>query len=485
MKKTLLITSLLVLLSAGFIGFLHISVLAKKDQVTYTDTIHYGDASMTEGLTVECNTQYDQKLFWNTTYKAGTSPSTETAYRFYTMDQQEYYESPKGISLESYTDNYYDTSLSEDDPLYDIPLIYHNLYNKTDVGESKSEIVYLKDYFEFYPIDIYIGFPDDSYHLSQHERNYMSEDEAKQLKSFSDYFKIPVLEEHAVRVEMDKRDESGYSSGSSDAGSDIFYLDSFSAIDEEYVYFTFNPHTLNGNLVDLSHIKDGYGIYRFPYSKKPDVLSDMYDVNFEELSMVYPLDPAEQIHYMSISEDKTKILLFGEDNKNTGSKIIVIDTKTLQTLQTIHIDSIEREDKSTEILCTQDVHHYQDFMVLQCSSRYLVVLTTTEDRLYNPEYVIDISAAPNHIYDNVISNFYWKCGFAWNGQELAIVQPLDIERSYTYYQSPGFQLSIFDKNGLKYYSTHDSSLDIGYSDEFWRPVRLQEAKEPALSVRWD
>lgn len=485
MKKTLVITSLLFILSIGFIAVLHTSLLKEKDQVTYQDTILCGDASMAEGITVQCNTQYDQKLFWNTTYKPGKHPVTKTEYRMYTTEQEESYEPADEMTIETYIPSQYGVIRDENSAqATEVPIIYEDLYKKVKKNETKEATIFVKDYFDYYPLKCDINIQGKDYFISSDFAYFADEYEDGPLLPLLDFLKIPVLEEEQWNISVHKDSSNEYSLNSEKCDTDSFEFMTHSVVGEEKVFFTFHPFTTNGYLVDTSHIPGGFGIYAFSYSdlgENKDADAPAFDMT--GLANVYPLNPEEYIYRMSMSEDKSKIFLFTEDSLSDGTKITVIDALTIETLQTVNIPAI-KNDTASERLVVNEVYQYDDFFVLLCSFDYLVVMEQDRDGQYRLALISKLPE-PDSAYEDILNYFSMPIGMDWNSRELVMVQPLFLGTSYGLQESASFQISIFDENGLKYYSQHISSLNTAYSNDFESVITYQEAKEPSLRVSWD
>lgn len=155
--------------------------------------------------------------------------------------------------------------------------------------------------------------------------------ERKIWSDIQDFFKIPIIENEYLYLDLSMGgSESGVQSmsestwmseeeaaqytdfrigKSSDSdtdkvtSSDSFGFYTISCVTNEAAYFTFNPHTDNGKVVDTSLIPGGYGIYRLPYDSETGVPKT------SELEMVYSLDPNKTYNGIYASPDGKKIFL--------------------------------------------------------------------------------------------------------------------------------------------------------------------------------
>ena len=67
MKKATILMALVLLLSVCGVGVLAADVFEERDQVVLTEKVIYGDRTKANGLSVQINSHYRSRLFWNTT----------------------------------------------------------------------------------------------------------------------------------------------------------------------------------------------------------------------------------------------------------------------------------------------------------------------------------------------------------------------------------------------------------------------------------
>ena len=466
MRKSLFLFVLLAAILLGGTGFIHGTLNAVKDQVTYEENITYGDSSVADGLTVKNNVQFAQKLFWDTTYEAGTDSKTTTDFRFYTVNQpSEFFQEPYA-QLDSFWGSYSSSG-------NEYPRIIEDLVAKTRPGETVHEKVYLKDYYDYYPISFNIQIGDsyyegwDAFYLENNEG--VSSDTLTQAKAFNDFLRIPLVSSHSMELEVMK-DSSGNISftSSSQTDEEFFQFNTWSVVTKEAIYFTFDAHTTKNNLVDTSLIPGGYGIYRLPYKTLEGTFTCTIDTN--QLSMVYSLNPENTISSMDLTKDESRILLFSTDEENTGSQLIVIDATTHETAQILKVPGIPLEAGVTEILHVSDSFIAEDFAAYSCSGDYIVLFTTSADGTLNLEFINKTYPDPNF--------YYWihsESYMDWDGERLAVASPNGF---------CDFSLAIYDKTGLLYFSSMQSSLSKGGHSYNQGYIMNQETKEPFLTVEW-
>ena len=81
MKKALVLTIALIILSISGMAFAFADINAARDQVVLTKNVKYGDDSAAEKLEVQVRTHYDYHLFWDTVYQTDKE-SVQTNFVF-------------------------------------------------------------------------------------------------------------------------------------------------------------------------------------------------------------------------------------------------------------------------------------------------------------------------------------------------------------------------------------------------------------------
>jgi hypothetical protein len=105
MRKSLIITILLLIVCIWGVTSAHVAVNAKKDAVTLDETVLFGDKSEVENLIVNTNIHCNNRLFWDTEYIVGELPQIRTDFHFYQSErhsrssEREYY----GVQLDIHT----------------------------------------------------------------------------------------------------------------------------------------------------------------------------------------------------------------------------------------------------------------------------------------------------------------------------------------------------------------------------------------------
>ena len=160
MKKATILMALVLLLSVCGVGVLAADVFEEHDQVVLTEKVIYGDRAEADGLSVQINSHYRSRLFWNTTLQFNDAADIHTDYTFsakqiYKGREEEY----DGINIHNNVMESVDTLMEEDRPQEGISVAYRELLDETGAGEEKSRNILLKDYISHYPVGFDLDFP--------------------------------------------------------------------------------------------------------------------------------------------------------------------------------------------------------------------------------------------------------------------------------------------------------------------------------------
>ena len=497
MKKSFVLFITLFVLGVGMTCIAQASVLNEKDQVNFTETIHYGDKSLAEGITVEMKSQWDDKLFWDSTYVIGEEPSVTTEYTFHpwSLENRGYYYEGE-IQFDVYNAIGDNDWTVEGYKAEGINLAMQELANQTAPGEKKENMIYLKNYMDYYPIVVYVNTEktveengeavgtyyewDESqlvFDIEYNEQHGASKEvieEKKEalekLKCFKEFFKIPVIDNDIARLAVEK-DEKGnvtgwamqnisfgtgvnnvdIESGEDDHEKyDAFHFQIESVVKDGDYYFTFEPYTFQQNQpVDTSLIPGGYGIYHFDYDEKT---GELYPENLE---MVYALDAKEHLYDITMDGKEKNLLL--TTNAEDGIYLTIIDIATMTQRDRILVSTEEY---------LNGCWAYEDYFVFYGENLMLWEIDEKGD--YTLKLSAPVQEAENFTgqltYEQVDDDHYTRhpiellredCVMDWNGEQLAIC-------NYIFHKEGSaecsFYVAIIDKAGLCYLASYRSSL---------------------------
>lgn len=506
MRKTLILSGILMILALTGLITTAVVANAARDQVTFTERVEYGDPVTAEGITVRVQADLDNHLLWNSTYVAGQGPESETEYQF-SATRVPYVSEIRydGVQMElssnvamgqvELSDEWQFQNEKVDaaemaEKSTGILKAYYELMAQMEPGEEKEIEVRLKDYYDYYPISVYVDLPGYHYNGDYAENvDYtgsgmpMTGDMA-----FQEFFKIPVLEDETmtIRLGLDANGRRTHWGGGTGM-SENFPMWSIGLRTEEACYFTFDTRTSKGNVIDTSQIRGGYGIYRLPYypvelEKKEDVIGtpiQYHRVAYDEMAMVYELDPQVRVIQLEKSMDGESLLLV--TTENSQCMLTVIDLDTMETVQKIPVAELELKDGYGCILMQKET-----FLVMDISDERLVVLERGAEGLYESRLLVPhyMDENGNHFY-RMNSNLF---DVDWNGEQLVVAGSLMKEyqtgQYTTHMYTGGFYLAVYGPEGIEYFGEYDSSLSTGWSVDQANYYVQPWNKDP-VTVSWE
>lgn len=511
MRKSLVLFGLLlVVVTVG--GAYCIRQLTRPlSQVTYRETTLAGDRDKAQGLVITKASVYNDHLLWLSKINFLENSlvcKSDCRYSMYSVysdrkvgdmdeDDEEYLSLYNSCYFERDSEDFAESELeainrggivtaTDEDELsyYDYDSVFAQfvkpVIDKTREGESKTERVYLRDVYDYYPIKV--GFnigncvfdsnsPADVIDLDETQRHY--------VEVIKDFFRIPILSEEAYDITVEK-DENGQltllNSQAADK-SDQYHLSAESILSEHACYFWFNNWTEKGKLVDTSLIPGGYGIYELPYASKKiknedGIEESKTDVFVDELKLFYPVDPDTVILDIVLTKDQAELLLYThEDGQN---KVTIIDAASGQEKETIKLFSSEQ---ANWIQLKQGNENGLEYCE-SCQDNSLYVIARNMDGNWELAVADDqVASEKPAVYDEYLAsddNFTYEededhsiiRGLACEHKTFYNGEIYVVEYPVTQYSDTGsvrrcndFILGVYDKNGLAYMGLYQSSLE--------------------------
>lgn len=461
-KKVVCLICMLALLSCGWIAAAAAVVNQNKDTVTITEEVQYGDVSLADGFVADLKVGYDDHLLWETVYEKDGGEMSDTEFQFSAKEMQwrhEYKSDPVAISVS------FDSNLDISSPIESLSGLakaYREIYERTQPGTEVCEAVYVKDYYEYYPLFIRLELPDNDIWMVERwlsDGSGFVNGEQELHEKFIEFFRIPVEERDSIEMVVDRDQSNGMMV--QNASSDYLQLHGESVVTEDGMcYFTLNNKTSDGRVMDSSLIPGGYGLYSFRFGK-PGTYSKS-GVDAGSLRMVHSLNENITILYLSLNKEQTKLLLFTEEAEKYYLNVIERDTMELS--QKFQLES------------WGEICEYDDFLVVVGES--VSLFAVTENGGYEQRFSISIEQPECQALRKLSS----EADMDYNGEHLIAANWL-MEQEDNWMQTSDFYLLICGPEGLGYYGVYRNSLAVNQSPEDYHADCLPFG-EDAITVRW-
>lgn len=459
MKKTLILNLLIAaaILSAGI--WTACTIWNQHDAVTFRQNILTGNAADADGLTVHMNVSEGSNQFWDVTHTLGTNPQTEVTYDYTLLEDHDRVLGPiradetEPVSLwVKY--KYSGPTVSELDS-EKVPEEFRDLAENYAEGGRNAKTIPLEALTEYYPLRGNLQFPE--IHASWTEYTWWSSVQnkndqgvmAKALdKAFQEFFRIPVPEDQQVILEI--LHGSHYTLKYFFPKGTEFRLFCDSVLTEDACYFVFNAENYEtGGPLDVSQIKDGFGIYKLPYNSQDGILP--------QLSTIYRIDPAAEIQHLEITPSGDVLHLHTVENGRY--MITFIDMATGRELQKLDVGDLNITSKTWNVITGED------WTILRNGRLEYILVSRQPDGTYAETLHLDLPLSE----------------VPWNEEKAdAITATSDGSRialassTYNYYYNGGdFFTAIYGTNGLEYYAEYESSLNSQSRNSYIRTGDLQ------------
>ena len=181
MKKSLIIMFLLMGMALAGVISIGTVIAGQAEQVYLEEEVLWGEKKNASDICFQINTQWQEKLLWETCGKIDEKTETETIFSFHPAGLKYDYGTETEVSLEYHTGfGYSSTGDILNRTGSDVPYlkVFLDVAQRTETGGERTETVRLADYYEYYEFvlnwhsDKYtrrtlLGVPDENAYISQ------------------------------------------------------------------------------------------------------------------------------------------------------------------------------------------------------------------------------------------------------------------------------------------------------------------------------
>lgn len=466
MKKALCLA--VILLLAGPVAFAAAAlwVNGQKNDVVVTEITVYGNPEEAAGAQVRMTSQWQGYLIWDTAYTVG-SGAAESSFRFSSMGEtrRNPVTETAGISLDAGANwgmvQTNSSSRNEFDPDgYPLSRALRSVMERTAPGERRTETVYLKDFYDYYPLDIYFS--------NQSRDIYYSESDDYSL---TELLQIPVGEA-TVQITMEKNQDGKVVDVQCNS-QDEPMLANCAAFGREGCYHAFYVDDWrNGEVGDPGA---NYGIYYYPY------VENEYGQNGAKLTidpglarLVYSLQPGIYTVEMALNEALGELYLVTREEKEFYLSVYDIQGANLLLKQKLAVRSVAGEpgEKDNPYWAQLSVQDNGVLMIWRDGSFVFAARQGKEFINWESEYHPSARNINTAAQDSEMENqgepapwegealanqekltFPMENVWAFDGQRLAIASFVD-------WRSVSVDLTVYTEEGLAWYGVCEHSGDI-------------------------
>lgn len=449
MRKSLIALLLLAALSAGGFAAAHAALLSRRDNVTITQEVLYGDVSAADGLELTIPVNYNDMQFWTTTYAPGSSPAVGTEYEIEPLGKRVRHGTITYGGLRLLNDWHFRFVPGQEPPQPSLYAAYQELYESTAPGEEQQKLIRPADYCAYYPLSFRFDLPQYHYRWDPGDYRQPEAEITPIIQALRDFFRIPVqpAETWNVHLERSASASGTLSSWGSSYGPDdhIFEFDTACAMTEDACYLAFDAHDYDGKTVDTSLIPGGYGIYRLPLDQEHIKHNDLSGIKADELEMVYAMDPRHTLYDLTLSPDGRRLLLHTREDGNYV--LTVIDPATMEQVRRFEVPTAE----GRFVLYPQD-----GFFAVQTDPNLLSVFAPDGSGEYGLALTTEVCPEGGPVFSPSDHFRLDTAPMAWDGERLAIFAQ---QYATSLYCELSFLLGVYDAGGTAYLGSYRNSLE--------------------------
>lgn len=440
MKKSFTLFLVLICLAVGGLAGMAVWVSKDEEAVEVTQTTLLGDPAAAQGLTITANNQLDNHLFWGTQFPAQDAGQAQTQFRFSLQKQQyerNYVDTPE-LMIPSTSGGMGTSGEFSPEELSDwrsgmfiTPAA--DLAKDMVPNQTKTETVLLADYCDTLPI----GMEDYYYRYRSGEAYF--EMMKRQQQVLQDFFAIPAPEKFQITYTLTTGSEGGVNDIQVQSDQWI-NLNTATAQGEGGWYFTLDSYVSQedaregGISLDLSHIRDGYGVYFIPSLAQKDDERENLDV--EKIQTVYVVPQGERTVNLD-ADEKGNLLLYTVAGETWYLNVLSGDGQ--QLLQRLELGQLGSNAYMADPL------EGEDYLLLFFHNDQLCLLTWDGD--YVLKYVLQMPE--NESWDIVGKEQLAQ----WDGQRLAL-----LERDNSSWEEVRCRLTVWQAGELTYQGEYDFSF---------------------------
>ncbi len=461
MRKSLVLAVILTALSLVFGLGACLEIQEGKDQVQIGQTVLEGDPAAAEGLSLKNRVTVGYHLFWDISCRFGEAFQTESKFSF---TPRQSYEGETG-SVYVGLDPGFNFSISsvldleeDNDGYFAFPLpieMIRDVAGSTPAGGTHSQALYVRDYYEYYPLNIDLYLPGiDSYRLEDKQREV------------TDYFRIPVSPEHIVWMTVTKDQWGNVAEVSCNEGVGGVQIWAEGALLEDACYISVNVMKVEeGETVPSEHLAQFSGIHRIPLVREED---GIFRVDVAHMQPVYDAKGA-QVLCMAPSFDKTRLLTaFRQEEGKVYFCELEPDTGEL--LQKEELTGFSGEDSGVWFKI------YENFVIAVSWEGRFWLFEKLPQGGYERKMTGDFNQCPQAL-ESMNDNLS-IVSMAFDGKRLAVASGGREQTDERIVDGVNFYLTVYDARGLLYAGRYENSLSRG-EDRLQDRCMMVE-KEPLL-----
>ena len=467
MKKSLLAAGLLLGFAWGVLVWGIGYVDQGKEKVELKEVVLYGDLAKAKGITLQIDSQWNQKLFWSTKYQVGSLASPETKFCFQQTGRKQGKDFLTGLEWTEEREIAIDlpfiqfTAIMGEDLLNDegIELPYRSLFqeiaSRTAAGELYTEEVYLADYVSYYALCLEV----QSSKISSMQIPEDAQERVNQL------IQIPILPNQKGKVSVRKNRDGKVTEIRYENIEGGVSVCTSGWISDSGCYFSFACYNSEGELLDREFLETEYGVYILPFywEKTEQLYSENYAVmEYEKIKCICPLKE-EEGWIVAMQEEGDQYLFVTKKAEKLMLTVIKKDTKEI--VQQLDLLDWKAEDQF------QSLEQQENTLFVGMKSGKFCFLVKDLAGWYQKKLYGDLDQIEDRWEREKLIRHHT---FRWDGERLAIAGFL--------YNRNSVYLMVFQEEGMVFLGLYQHSGDLDWKLG-WQNIPVQPIGKPILQMQ--
>ncbi|MCX4268396.1 MAG: hypothetical protein OSJ62_07000 [Lachnospiraceae bacterium] len=457
MKKSLFIMIIGMIFSIGvWIGGT-VWIDQGKEQVEVIESVLYGEVEKAKGISLRIDTQWEEKLFWSTSYSVGTLDQPKTTFQVQNRNKKMGgFWKTEEIVLEMDMPAWFVTEGREGISLEGLPYaeIFRDVAGRTEAGEERTEEVYLADYYRIYPLRLEVQSEKISCMI-------IPEDAGERVTQF---FQIPVLPEHRGKVSVRKNEKGEVIRVQYENLEGELWIRTSGVVSDTGCYFSFVCYQ-GERMLDTLKIESG--MYVLPFYWEMEEGQETAVMEYEKLTCMYPLEAQTAVlglqeeekdgeRFLIIVKEKEKLVLF------------VIEKETGVLLQRMEVAEWEEGDMF------QSLEQQENQLLITMEDGAICFLVKDQMGYYQKKVEGNFDRIEKLWERNMLVLGH---SFQWDGKRLAVA-------GFPYNQQNSVYLAVFEEEGMVFLGFYQHSGDLDWKlglEGIRNPIR--SVGKPVLEIR--
>lgn len=448
--KRMLIFLLAVALCCGFLGYSYAAISATAEDMTFSETVRFGDPSVLDGRRVQFAYVYGNHMLWEVDYRFGPEDSYEVDYSFSQDYLQDGVQSERE-ALTVYSHAGVGMSMSGGEGFQPSYSGYGQMLRavaaRTPNGEEFEMNLKLKDYVDYHEYNFDLDYQSDRYVCHEHvdlmtmldgEHTY---EDSPSYEALSSLFRFPVTDSQVVSIKVQKGPDGQIWGIYFNAEDDTFISVHSAATDDGIYCIPVYRSSPDSDEILPGEYTLGMGLYFIPWKPYDDGYT--YSGGLQRVT----LDGAQAKNILPLPED-TAVCGLKLDGEAGAVWVLTLEDDTY-ILNRMSLDGSKHDRLELMTLkgnrpAGTPVWYRRNGLTLICVDQQISLVTESEDP--KVEFTVPMGEAAEffHHFEQATGGMFYADGMLYLMDHSQHDKFLNV--------------TVYDRTGLRYWAEYRSNL---------------------------